>query len=42
MDPHEAECGSDVKGCEKMLQLDQIRYELNPVKENLKELGESL
>ena len=30
------------KGCEKMLQIDQIRYELGSVKSSLSELGESL
>ena len=30
------------KGCESMLQIDQIRYELGGVKSSLAELGESL
>ncbi len=30
------------KGCEKMLELDQIKYEMPGVRNNLKELGESL
>lgn len=31
-----------MKGCEKMLELDQIKYEMPGVRNNLKELGESL
>lgn len=31
-----------VKGSEKVLELDQIKYEMNAVGQNLKELGESL
>ena len=30
------------KGCEKMLELDQIKYDLPQTRNNLKELGESL
>lgn len=31
-----------MKGCEGMLELDQIKYEMPSVRNNLKELGESL
>ena len=31
-----------MKGCEKMLELDQVKYEMPDVRNNLKELGESL
>lgn len=30
------------KGCEKMIELDQIKYELSDEMQNLKEMGESL
>jgi len=30
------------KGCEKMIELEQIKYELDSEAKNLKELGESL